>query len=1146
MKKYLAGIIILAFPVLCGASGDVVIRQGGGTGKIVVQSGSVAASGSGSSVSLSTTTPGATNFVLISNVALAANTTTYLSSATITKLFSNELQVYSTATIGNATLNYSVGNSELQNNKSLGLKNQSLLRFYDLATSHYVALKATSTLVGDTVYILPISSGIAGQVLTTDGANNLYFSTPSSGGGISSVSLSTMTAGATNYIFNTNVYQPASAFISSLTVHGQVIFNSSGTGSNPDLNTYWVLTSSISKLSIFDQKYLYLYGYVPNDGSYVTDGSRAAIIIASTYPFSYGSDSGTHDIHDTDAYFYLTPGNSGGSLFAWKDRVMQMDGTGITLDNGAGYLVLPQFDCSGNANGGKLTTDGSGFVSCADDISGSGGSGTTISIEEGGSSVVQSSSITFNSSQFNVASSGGKGSVVIETNTAGGLMALSTGTNAAGQLVRSNSSNIIPVQVSSFGVASILANNIASVGGVSGLLSDQQKIKISTGGTQVAISSAANFAAGSGIGLTGAANSDGSVTITYSATNVSSTSATGVTAGSYGTANQVPSYTVNAQGMLTAASNVAITGVALATATIGNYVDSITVTSAFNLSGTNNASNSAPIFAINSASVAVLSAGLVLNSQVDGSSVTKQGVATAGSGITVTNGAGTHTIAAVKVSSLAAVVPAGTYGSATIVPVITFNDQGQIIAAASATITGGGGGSGRPIEFFNNFNSAESSPTLSVGMTNAFRGSVSGSTWTFEANSSSITLLGQNPPAANIANGFLGSGVVASSVAVASIQDAAIVAVGGAKITGTIPNAAIDGSSVTKYGANIPAAAISAGSLGSSVIASSIAVSAVQDASIVGVGGAKITGTGTIPNAAIDGSSVTKYGASIPAASIAAGALGSSVLTSSVAVAKVGVAQINASGSATSSTFLRGDGSWNSPAGSGDAVLASTQTWSGQNTFTSTTTFTSSAAVNGPLFAGSTGPGTSGKVLTSNGVGLAPTWQTAAAGGGSQTRPSSFTYTFNAEQAGLGKYGLTAPTISNSTNEAMGSLLFDETSTMTVVYSTVLKNYQGGQLAVDFLYTSSATSGTVNFGAYIQCDSPTTAALDTASFGTINSTSTTTNATIGRLTIATVALTNGDSCVNGNTAILKVERSAGLNDTMVGYAKLRKVVFYEQ
>lgn len=251
-------------------------------------------------------------------------------------------------------------------------------------------------------------------------------------------------------------------------------------------------------------------------------------------------------------------------------------------------------------------------------------------------------------------------------------------------------------------------------------------------------------------------------------------------------------------------------------------------------------------------------------------------------------------------------------------------------------------------------------------------------------------------------------------------------------------------------------------------------------------------------------------------------------------------------------------------------------------------TVTSTAAFNGPV-ALSNGVGTSGQVLTSAGNGTPPSWTTPTSGGGgastlavgtgtatnftnnvtsptaalsflgSQFRAttsgttsfislggSNFSYVFNAEQAGLGKYGLTPPVISNSTNEAMGSLLFDETSTMTVVWSGVLVGYNGGTLATDFIYTSSATSGTVNFGAYIQCDRPTTAALDTAGFGSINSTSTVTNATAGAVSKATAVLSNGDSCQSGDTAILKIQRSAGLLDTMVGYAKLRKVVFYEQ
>ena len=55
--------------------------------------------------------------------------------------------------------------------------------------------------------------------------------------------------------------------------------------------------------------------------------------------------------------------------------------TSMTLNFGtSGNLVLTKgaaaLSCAGNANGGKLTTDASGNVSCADDTSGSGGGGT--------------------------------------------------------------------------------------------------------------------------------------------------------------------------------------------------------------------------------------------------------------------------------------------------------------------------------------------------------------------------------------------------------------------------------------------------------------------------------------------------------------------------------------------------------------------------------------------------------------------------------------------------------------------------------------------------------------------------------------------------------------------------------------------------
>lgn len=84
----------------------------------------------------------------------------------------------------------------------------------------------------------------------------------------------------------------------------------------------------------------------------------------------------------------------------------------------------------------------------------------------------------------------------------------------------------------------------------------------------------------------------------------------------------------------------------------------------------------------------------------------------------------------------------------------------------------------------------------------------------------------------------------------------------------------------------------------------------------------------------------------LTAANISAGALGSSVIASSVAVDAVGIDQLSATGSPSGATFLRGDNAWAAPAGSGDVVLASTQTHTGAKTFNSYTVFGGSVTAN--------------------------------------------------------------------------------------------------------------------------------------------------------------------------------------------------------
>lgn len=64
---------------------------------------------------------------------------------------------------------------------------------------------------------------------------------------------------------------------------------------------------------------------------------------------------------------------------------------------------------------------------------------------------------------------------------------------------------------------------------------------------------------------------------------------------------------------------------------------------------------------------------------------------------------------------------------------------------------------------------------------------------------------------------------------------------------------------------------------------------------------------------------------------------GATAITTTIAAGAVDIAMLSATGTPTSSNFLRGDNTWATPAGSGDMTLASAQTNSGIKTFLNTT-----------------------------------------------------------------------------------------------------------------------------------------------------------------------------------------------------------------
>jgi hypothetical protein len=186
--------------------------------------------------------------------------------------------------------------------------------------------------------------------------------------------------------------------------------------------------------------------------------------------------------------------------------------------------------------------------------------------------------------------------------------------------------------------------------------------------------STVSLIAGTGISATGLGDLTASRTI-----NLANTA---VTASSYGSATQVGTFTVDAQGRLTAAANVSIaipsTSItdfteAAQDAVGGILTDSASVDFTYNDAG-------------NTIAAAVLPAGVnhdalqnwVANKHIDHSAVTITG----GTGLT-----GGGDITASRTISMPNVGTAGTYGSATQVPVFTTDAQGRVTAVTNTTVS---------------------------------------------------------------------------------------------------------------------------------------------------------------------------------------------------------------------------------------------------------------------------------------------------------------------------------------------------------------------------------------------------------------------------------------------------------------------------
>lgn len=128
---------------------------------------------------------------------------------------------------------------------------------------------------------------------------------------------------------------------------------------------------------------------------------------------------------------------------AYADRLGSLrSGTEVLLSTQASATTGVINTSTNPVDWSNLKNVPAGFADGVDNTG--GGGGTTIVIQDNAATVVETSTINFNGTQFAITDVSGTGTVTIDTNTVGGIMALSTGTNAAGQLLRLNSSADVP------------------------------------------------------------------------------------------------------------------------------------------------------------------------------------------------------------------------------------------------------------------------------------------------------------------------------------------------------------------------------------------------------------------------------------------------------------------------------------------------------------------------------------------------------------------------------------------------------------------------------------------------------------------------------------------------------------------------------